>query len=258
MRPQLPRPLAATAAFAGRGCSTTAAGLYLKTNRFQPSMWKLPRALAPRLSGVVGRLAIRFDNSGLRSADALAAFVRTRASYVAQTALYGYLKARMGTSYRLYFEDDTFSASIRAAAVKLFLSCLADLTVFAVATANREGALAPAEAAALARHCFRRAALHGLPEEEGGAPADALAAFDARADATVWSAAARGRTAFGGSEADLVRFAPVIDAYKDLDREIVTNSIRFRWRDVREQARRRIDPEALCRDWTQRAGGRDG
>lgn len=223
-----------------------------------PSMRKPSRLLPGRISEVVSRLAIRFDNSRLRDADALTVFVRTRSSYVAQTALYGYLKARMGTSYRLYFEDDTFSASIRAAAVELFLSCLADLTVFAVAVANREGGFAPAEAAALAGRCFRRAALDGLPDGMGGPSADALAAFDARAAATVWPEAARGGAAFRGSEADLVRFAPVIDAYKDLDREIVANSIRFRWRDVREQARRRIDPEALRRDWTRRAGGRDG
>ena len=164
------------------------------------------RRLAPRLAEIARRLTVRFDNSPLQTAEALAQFVRTRASYVAQTSLYGYLKARMGTSYRLYFEDERFSVSIRIAAVKLFLSCVADLTVFAVAQAGRGGAFSAEEAAGLARRCYRRAARLGLPEGEE-IPAEALAAFDARAETTHWPAvAAEGRAAFEGSVADLAPF----------------------------------------------------
>ena len=193
------------------------------------------------------RFRPRFERHRLDTPDRLADFLRTRSSYVAQTSLYGYLKTRMGTSYRLYFEDDTFSASIRLAAVKLFLSCLADLTVFAAALSERDGTLPPEGAAALAQRCFRLAAERGLADAGAGpVPAESLERFDLRVSTTDWAAAAAdGRRAFAGSEADLVRFAPVIDEYKELDREIVTNSIRFRWRDARDQLRRRIDAPAL-------------
>jgi hypothetical protein len=43
----------------------------------------------------------------------------------------------------------------------------------------------------------------------------------------------------------LLRYAPIVDEFKELDREIVRNSIRFRWRDVRAQLRRRLRPEAF-------------
>ncbi len=198
------------------------------------------------LATFVERFRPRFERHRLNTSDVLADFLQTRSSYVAQTSLYGYLKTRMGTSYRIYFEDDTFSDSIRTAAVKLFLSCLADLTVFAAALCERDGALPPGGAAALAQHCFRRAAERGLADAGAGpVPAEALERFGLRVRATDWPAAAEGRWAFSGSEADLVRFAPVIDEYKELDREIVMNSIRFRWRDVRDQLRRRIDAPAL-------------
>ncbi len=198
------------------------------------------------LATLVERFRPRFERHRLDTPDVLADFLRTRSSYVAQTSLYGYLKTRMGTSYRIYFEDDTFSDSIRTAAVKLFLSCLADLTVFAAALCERDGALPPGGAAALAQHCFRRAAERGLADAGAGpVPAEALERFGLRVRATDWPAAAEGRWAFSGSEADLVRYAPVIDEYKELDREIVMNSIRFRWRDVRDQLRRRIDAPAL-------------
>ena len=192
------------------------------------------------------RFRPRFERHRLDTPDRLADFLRTRSSYVAQTALYGYLKTRMGTSYRNYFEDDTFSASIRTAAQKLFLSCLADLTIFAAALSERDGALPRGGAVALALRCFRQAAEHSLSEAGAGpVPADTLEQFALRVRAIDWAAAAEGRHAFAGSEADLVRFAPVIDEYKELDREIVTNSIRFRWRDVRDQLRRRLDAPAL-------------
>ena len=192
------------------------------------------------------RFRPRFERHRLDTPDALADFLRTRSSYVAQTALYGYLKTRMGTSYRNYFEDDTFSASIRTATVKLFLSCLSDLTVFAAALLERERTLPPGGVEALAFRCFRQAAERGLAEAGAGpVPGDALERFDLRLRATDWPAAAEGRRAFAGSEVDLVRYAPVIDEYKALDREIVMNSIRFRWGDVRDQLRRRLDAPAL-------------
>ncbi len=198
------------------------------------------------LATIVERLGPRFERHKLDTPERLAAFLRTRSSYVAQTSLYGYLKTRMGTSFRIYFEDDTFSASIRMASVKLFLSCLADLTVFAAALCERERALPPGGAAVLAQRCFRQAAERSLADAGAGpVPAEALERFDLRVGATDWPAAAEGRQAFSGSEADLVRFAPVIDEYKELDREIVMNSIRFRWRDARDQLRRRIDAPAL-------------
>ena len=201
----------------------------------------------------------RFDRGRIETTDALVAFAQTRASYVAQTALYGYLKTRMGTSFRFYFEDDGFSALIREATVKLFLSCLADLAVFSVATAAAARSADDAELAALARHCFREAAARGLADQNpSAAPADVLEAFDRRAGTTLWrSVAAEGRAAFEGSVEDLIRFAPVADRYKRLDHEIVTNSLRFRWRDVRVQARRRIDGEAVIGDWRAMTGRTD-
>ena len=77
--------------------------------------------------------------------------------------------------------------------------------------------------------------------------------FASRSGLTDWDAAGVGETAFSKSPNALVEFAPVVDEYKEADREIVMNSIRFRWRDVREQLRKKIDPEAIVQDWTAEA-----
>lgn len=200
--------------------------------------------------------AERLDRGPIADVASMTRFTRTRAAYVAQTSLYGYLKTRMGTSFRRHFEDDEFSVVIRTSAVKLFVSCLGDLTVFAVATAGEEGRLSPDESAALARHGFAAGLDEAITERDADAvPADARAAFEARTAATHWPNAARGETAFAGSAADLLRYAPVVDEFKKLDEEIVTNSIRFRWRDVREQYRKRADGPAICADWRATAQG---
>ena len=224
-------------------------------SRFQQGMVRLlttvvsPAPILPRI------LKLRFDRSKLGTVDSLVEFIHTRSSYIAQTSLHGYLKARMGTSFRVWFEDEGFSASIRIASVKVFLSCLSDLTVYSVATAARQTVVDDAVLEALAGHAYRKAALAGLAGQPERDDLDAtFDAFDRRARFENWQAAAEGRTAFSGSEIDLVRLAPVIDEYRELDQEIVTNSIRFRWRDVREQVRQRMDGHGLLEDWKSRTG----
>ena len=51
--------------------------------------------------------------------------------------------------------------------------------------------------------------------------------------------------AFTESPAGLVRWAPVMDELKELDEEIVRNSIRFRWQEVRREFARHLDSRKL-------------
>ncbi|HUV33036.1 MAG TPA: hypothetical protein VMW31_05645 [Devosiaceae bacterium] len=209
--------------------------------------------LVELLPKLLKSLTIRFDRSPISTVESLSEFNRTRAAYIAQTSMFGYLKTRMGTSFTKFFEDEVFSRAIRAASAKLFVSCLGDVTTFAAGLCS-DGA-APDETRALAEHCFARGfALTLVDLEAEFVPADAEAEFAARAALTDWHHAAQSFNAFAGSERDIVRFAPVVDEFKALDREIVSNSIRFRWRDVREQLRRRIDAQGICADWRQRSG----
>ena len=67
-----------------------------------------------------------------------------------------------------------------------------------------------------------------------------------------WPNAAMGEASFTESPSVLIDTAPIADHLKKEDVDIVTNSIRFRWRDVREQLRTRIDADAVSRDWMAR------
>ena len=205
------------------------------------------------LPGPLGAIAIRFDRSPLDSADSLGEFARTRASYVAQTSLFGYLRTRMGTRYRVMFEDEIFSAAIRDASARVFGSCLSDLLVFAVANAGADGRLDPLEKSEFVRECYADMLAHALADLDKPEILDeARQTLDTRLAAPDWTAAADAAVAFAGSERDLVRFAPVIDDFKELDGAIVMNSIRYRWRDIRRQLERRLDGPAVCTDWRAR------
>ena len=156
----------------------------------------------------------------------------------------------MGTKYHQYFTDETFSSAIRVSAIKVFASCLADLTIFAAANVSKARDLTAKETATLAQHCYREGLRRTLPPEDfRHLPADCEGQFADRAKTTIWANAALGEASFAGSGRDLVRFAPVIDEYKALDGGIVSNSIRLRWDDVRDQLLKRIDGAAIIADW---------
>jgi len=172
--------------------------------------------------------------------DALEAFIASQASYVAQSALYGYLKARMGTQFRRYFENDAFAATIRAARTEIVIACAADLTVHAVAMTGQS----------CAAYCQERLGgalrriLHDAPGEFD--PTPHLVRFASRVEATDWVHEAVNPAPFARAADSLIANAPVVEEFKDLDREIARNSVIFRMAQVQDQLRRRLDRMAIA------------
>jgi hypothetical protein len=217
-----------------------------------PVIAQVAQFLARAGSSLAGRLFA----PPIGSVEALALFVGERAALVAQTTLYGYLKTRMGTKFPRYFADDRFAGEIRRAAVRQFLSCAADLSIHATALVAADGGLDRRAAADLARRCFSGALAQGLADVDPAmVAAGAPEAFAERAERTAWASAAEGEAAFSASIEGLIRNAPVIDEFKRADSAIVRNSIRFRWRDVRRELRRRLDGVAVREELRQRPVG---
>ena len=208
-----------------------------------------------RLPGPFKSIAERLDRTPIDSVEHLFLFARTRASFVAQTALFGYLKARMGTQFRDYFTDDVFARAIQESSVKVFVSCLSDLTVYVVANVADSDRLTRAESEAMARQCFDLGMRGGLADVDPKMiPADAHERFEQRLRETDWAAATASDVAFSLSPVDLTRFAPVVDEFKKLDRNIVATSIGNKWREVRTVFRDRAVPDSIAIDWRRGAG----
>ncbi|MDH3335917.1 MAG: hypothetical protein OEL50_04660, partial [Rhodospirillaceae bacterium] len=58
-----------------------------------------------------------------------------------------------------------------------------------------------------------------------------------------------GESAFYPSLAALVEWAPIADELKALDEEIVRNSMRFKWKKVRDDLDQLLDADAVMADW---------
>lgn len=178
------------------------------------------------------------DRAGLRR------FLHTRSNYVAQYSLYGYLRTRAGIRFPELFNDDAFVAAINIARWHIWLACLSDLAVYAGGLALKQ-----APAAEVARLVSE--AVDAILKEVG-TPAEAGEQFGAHAARVRsrialcdWAAVRDDESTFAESPAALVRYAPVTDELKQLDEEIVMNSVRFRWQEIRRALRRDLDAERV-------------
>ena len=208
------------------------------------------RNITDTISSMRRIFRVRFDKTRITETEQIIEFVHTRSAYVAQTSLYGYLKTRMGRSYVSIFKDERFAPSLNTAKWKVYAACLSDLTVYAVSLASRGDALRQEEKVALAIHCHNECVHRTFEGEYASKILDeAKLSFARRAQATIWENAAVGQEAFSESPDTLADSSPVSDEFRELDREIVTNSVRFRWNDVRDQLRRRLDGAALAENW---------
>lgn len=177
---------------------------------------------------------------------ALQQFLETRASFVAQTSLYGYLRTRAGMRYPELFDDDVFVHSINIAKWHIWLACLSDLSVYAggllvqvaPGSVNEVARLMPAVAQDIL-------AAAGTPEEADAEYAAHTQRVQARLAQCNWTEVTDDEAPFSESPGALVRWAPIVDELKALDEPIVRNSVRFRWQEIRRDLRRNLDPQGV-------------
>ena len=180
------------------------------------------------------------DVAGLRY------FIETRASHVAQTSLYGYVRTRAGTRYPELFQDDAFVESLNIAKWQIWLACLADLGVYAGGLLVNRTSAPPARVGALVSAAVAEVL------DATGTPADSGPAFAAGADhvrkrlaGIDWLTVTDDDGPFSESPEALVTWAPIVDELKQFDSEIVRNSVRFRWQQIRRDLRRDLDADAV-------------
>jgi hypothetical protein len=173
-------------------------------------------------------------------------FLETRASFMAQTSLYGYLRTRAGMRYPELFDDDPFVVSINIAKWHVWLACLSDLAVYAGGLLAQHPPGHVIEAGRIIQQLVREILDDtGIPEEadaEFAAHAERVRARVAHCD---WTGVTDDESAFSESPTALVRWAPVVDELKQLDEGIVKNSVRFRWQEIRRDLRRSLDAHAV-------------
>lgn len=197
------------------------------------------------LRGYLGAGGTR-RNQRVADRESLQYFLASRASHVAQTSLYGYLKTRAGTRFPELFTDDGMLRSINIAKWQVWLACLSDLSIYAGGlVAQRSRTTVAAVGCLMGAAAEAILAETGMPGDAGPDFARETDRLRARLRTCDWSSVQDDETSFSESPGALVHWAPVVDEFKQLDEEIVRNSVRFRWQDVRRDLRRCLDAEAL-------------
>jgi len=182
------------------------------------------------------------------SPTALATFLDTRASYVAQTSLYGYLRTRAGMTYPTLFDDDAFARSINIAKWHVWLDCLSDLTIYAGGLLAQRTPAGTTAVGAVMRDCVAAILERtGIPAEADEHFVSHAAQVRRRVADCDWLRVTDDASPFSESPTGLVHYAPVIENLKELDEEIVRNSVRFRWQEIRRDLRRLLDADAVLR-----------
>ncbi|UCH53009.1 MAG: esterase [Pseudomonadota bacterium] len=177
---------------------------------------------------------------------ALRHFLETRASYVAQTSLYGYLRTRAGMIYPQLFDNDEYVRSINIAKWHVWLACLSDLTVYAGGLLMQDPQGSASKVGTLMQVVLAEIL------NATGTPNDADQEFplhakrvQARVAGCDWVRVTDDETPFSESPTALIRWAPIVENLKELDEGIVRNSVRFRWQEIRRDLRRNLDAAAV-------------
>ena len=87
----------------------------------------------------------------------------------------------------------------------------------------------------------------GAPGEAGEDFVSARDKVTLRISSCDWNLQRDDDTIFSQSPPALYYWAPIADELKQRDEEIVKNSVRFRWIEIRRSARKFLDYEALAR-----------
>jgi hypothetical protein len=182
----------------------------------------------------------------IRDRAELMRFIDTRASFMAQTSLYGYLRTRAGMRYPELFDDDPFIEAINIAKWQIWLACLSDLAVYAGSRLAQQAPRETERVRALMQSMIDEIlAAKGTPAEAGGEFAVEAERVRDRIARIDWLAVGEYEAAFSESPTALVRWAPIVKELKELDEDVVRNSVRFRWQEVRRDLARDLDPQSV-------------
>ena len=200
------------------------------------------------LRALLSRFSLRRSAAPVDGPRALADFIDANSAFVAQSALYGYVKTRAGFEYFRLFEDPVFVRSVNIAKWNIYAECVGDLSLFCGAHLLRRLPASAETTSALMRECAETIfAARGAPPDAGEAYSELTRAARARIAAAVWTELQDDETPFARSPEALVYWAPVADLHKKHDAAIVRNSVIFKWKEVRDNFRRRVDSPALRR-----------
>ena len=173
----------------------------------------------------------------IRNLDDLENFIQSKAAWVTQVTLYGYLKTRMGTRYVLHFENDAFMKSVNLAKWNIYSTALQDLTFYAFSYLSSSFNFKDTNKA---KEIFLKILDNEISNKMPlDIIEDAKKNYDKRSEGINWESHYNDLP-FNLSALSLYEWAPIADELKKLDRKIVLNSVILKWDVVKKEFIERI------------------
>ena len=161
----------------------------------------------------------------INSQDDLTNFIKEKSAFVTQSTLYGYLKTRMGLKQNMMFTDDVFVESVNKAKWNIFSEAVADLTFYAVSFLNKKYNINNLDPYIMYETILDNEIITGLPkdlcEKYKSKFKEKINSFNIKEYSD--------KSPFTNSCNALFHWAPIADELKELDKEIVINSIKNKW-----------------------------
>ena len=161
----------------------------------------------------------------IKSKKDLQKFIQQRSAHVTQTTLYGYLKTRIGVKFTAMVEDDVFSKSINIAKWNIYMTAIADCSLYVFSYLIAEKSLKENDCKEIYLDIIKNEKENGLTDEiYQRAKQEFLNRYD-KIDLNKYYL----ENPFKESCLALYNWAPIADELKTLDKEIVLNSMRLKW-----------------------------
>ena len=161
----------------------------------------------------------------INSKKDLQKFIQQRSAHVTQTTLYGYLKTRIGVKFTAMVEDDVFSKSINIAKWNIYMTAIADCSLYVFSYLIAEKSLKENDCKEIYLDIIKNEKENGLTDEiYQRAKQEFLNRYDKINFNKYYL-----ENPFKESCLALYNWAPIADELKTLDKEIVLNSMRLKW-----------------------------
>ena len=197
----------------------------LKLHKFIDTIKVLKEYLFP-----VRKLTDKFQS--LTSLIQLKKFIQERSAHVSQTTLFGYIKTRMGFKHYLMFDDKSFLESLDIAKWNIYASSLLDCTFYTFSYLyGKKNFDCTKDAEKIFVEILLEEESNGLPRKISD---EIRKEFKIKLRSTNWSSYYLNEP-FKNSGLSLYKWSPIADELKKLDKEVVLNSIKFKWNTVQNE-----------------------
>lgn len=197
----------------------------LNLHKFVDTIKALKEYLFP-----VRKVTDRFQS--LTSLVQLKKFIQERSAHVSQTTLFGYVKTRMGFKHYLMFEDKPFLESLDIAKWNVYVSCLLDCTFYTFSYLyEKKNFDCTKDAEKIFVEILLEEESNGLSRKISDAIRNE---FKIKLRSINWSGYYLSEP-FKNSGLSLYKWSPIADELKELDKEIVLNSIKLKWNLVQNE-----------------------